>query len=186
MILCARAIALPRFLRLFITILMGYAFMLDASFPVLAATAAITPLGPRRICSLAAPKVEGLDLPKAGLRAGGVIWNGPGSWLVLEEEAADLAARTGGRVTDQSDGLFLFSISGPLAREILKRLVPVDVREGQFGADAAAITHAAHIGVRIWREGEAFILACFRSFAPSLHHALVEAEESAAVQAPGA
>jgi sarcosine oxidase subunit gamma len=156
------------------------ACMLDTSFPVLNATSAVTPLPPRRICSLAAPTVLGLVLPKAGLRNGNTLWNGPNSWLVLDEDAAPLAARTGGAVVAQSDGLFLFAISGPFAREILKRLVPIDLREASFAPDAVAITHAAHIGVRIWREGGGFILACFRSFAPSLHHALVEAEDSAA------
>ena len=152
--------------------------MLDASLPALSTTAAITPLPPRRICSLASPSADGLMLPKAGLRRGNLLWNGPNAWLVLDEDAAALAARTGGAVTGQSDGLFLFAVSGPHAREILKRLVPIDLREACFTPDAVAITHAAHIGVRIWREEQNFILACFRSFAPSLHHALVEAEDS--------
>ena len=149
--------------------------MLDASYPHLEASAAIAPLPPRRICSLASPKAEGLALPQAGKRRGNIIWNGPNSWLVLDEDPGAFAA---GAVTDQSDGLFLFSVSGPHAREILKRLVPIDLRECSFAPDAAAITHAAHIGVRIWREEDAFILACFRSFAESLHHALSEAEEA--------
>ncbi len=152
--------------------------MLDASLPALEATSAITPLPPRRICSLASPTAG--ELPKAGLRRENILWNGPNSWLVLDEDASHLAARTGGAVTDQSDGLFLFAISGPYAREILKRLVPIDLRETAFAPDAVAITHAAHIGVRIWREEQNFILACFRSFAPSLHHALVEAEGAVA------
>jgi sarcosine oxidase subunit gamma len=122
--------------------------------------------------------VAGLGLPAAGRRDKNIIWNGPNSWLVLEEDAVALAARTGGVVTEQSDGLFLFAVGNRHAREILKRLVPIDLRETYFAPDAAAITHAAHIGVRIWREDEAFILACFRSFASALHHALVEAEES--------
>jgi heterotetrameric sarcosine oxidase gamma subunit len=154
--------------------------MLDASLPALTLTSAITPSPPRRICSLASPKEAGLILPKAGQRSGNIIWNGPNSWLVLDEDAAALAARTGGIVTEQSDGLFLFTLSGPHAREILKRLVPIDLREAVFAPDAAAITHAAHIGVRIWREDDVFILACFRSFASSLHHALAEAEDAAA------
>jgi len=119
-------------------------------------------------------------LPRAGLRRETIIWNGPNSWLVLDEDAGPLAARTGGAVVEQSDGLFLFAVSGPFAREILKRLVSIDLREAVFAPDAVAITHAAHIGVRIWREGDAFILACFRSFAPALYHALAEAENAAA------
>ena len=152
--------------------------MLDASFPALGATAAIAPLPPRRICALASSSADGLLLPQAGKRRNNIIWNGPNSWLVLDEDAAALAARTGGAVTEQSDGFLLLGISGPHAREILKRLVPIDLRDENFPEDAAAITHAAHIGVRIWREEQKFILACFRSFAPSLHHALAEAEDS--------
>lgn len=154
--------------------------MLEPGFPALAATDAIMPLEPRRICSLASPKAAGLVLPKAGRRLGNIVWNGPNAWLVLGEEAAPLAARTGGAVTDQSDGLFLFAISGPHTREILKRLIAIDLREDSFPPDAAAITHAAHIGLRLWREEESFILACFRSFAPALHHALAEAENAVA------
>ena len=153
--------------------------MLDTSFPALDPTSAITPLPIRRICSLASP-TAGVALPTAGLRRENMLWNGPNSWLVLDEDAVTLAAHTGGTVTEQSDGLFLFSVAGPFAREILKRLVPIDLHEAAFAPEAVAITHAAHIGVRIWREGDGFILACFRSFAPSLHHALVEAEGSAA------
>jgi len=154
--------------------------MLDSSFPALGPTSAIVPLPPRRICSLASPTASGLMLPKAGARRGNIIWNGPNSWLVFDEDAVVLAARTGGAVVEQSDGLFLFAVSGPQAREILKRLVSIDLRDEYFAHDAAAITHAAHIGVRIWREDDAFILACFRSFALSLHHALAEAEASVA------
>jgi sarcosine oxidase subunit gamma len=152
--------------------------MLDASLPTLAATAAVALLPPRQICALASPTADGLILPKAGLRDGKTIWNGPNAWLVLDEDATTLAARTGGAVVEQSDGLLLLAVSGPHAREILKRLVPIDLRANVFAENAVAITHAAHIGVRIWREQEVFILACFRSFAPALHHALIEAENA--------
>lgn len=152
--------------------------MLEATFPALGATAAISLPPPRSICSLASPQAEHLDLPRAGQRRGNIIWNGPNSWLVLDEDFCSLHTRTGGAITNQSDGFLLLAISGPHAREILKRLIPIDLRAENFTEDAAAITHAAHICVRIWREGDAFILACFRSFAQSLHHALCEAEEA--------
>ncbi len=57
--------------------------------------------------------------------------------------------------------------------EILKKLLPIDIE--RFAPDDVAITIAAHIGVRVWREGDAYVLACFRSFAVALHHALAEA-----------
>jgi sarcosine oxidase subunit gamma len=152
--------------------------MLEASFPALAPTNAIALLPTRTVCSLAAPVADGLNLPGPGLRYRNILWNGPHSWLVLDEDPAALAARSRGAVTEQSDGMSLFAVSGPKAREILKRLVPIDLRAQSFAPDAVAITHAAHIGVRIWRDEECFILACFRSFSGSLHRALTEAEDS--------
>ncbi len=145
--------------------------MLEATPQALAATAAITPLASRRITSIAAPQSG--TLPPAGQRLGNLLWNGPGSWLLLDDEPAPFNART----TDQSDGLALFALSGPNAAKILKQLISIDIHPEVFTETSVAITLAAHIGVRLWREGDAFILACFRSFSTSLYHALVEAEQ---------
>ena len=147
--------------------------MLDVSLPALAATVHVTPLPIRAIASLASRKPVGLDLPSAGRRLGNILWNGPNSWLFLDTNAAELGARTGAAVTDQSDGLSGFAVTGPHAVDILKKLLPIDIE--RFAPDDVAITSAAHIGVRVWREGNAYILACFCSFAVSLHHALAEA-----------
>ncbi|WBO60669.1 hypothetical protein GT370_07860 [Acidocella sp. MX-AZ03] len=57
----------------------------------------------------------------------------------------------------------------------MKKLLPIDI--ARFAPDDVAITLAAHIGVRVWREGEHFILACLRSYAGALHHALMQAAE---------
>ncbi|MDE2390804.1 MAG: hypothetical protein KGL65_04265 [Rhodospirillales bacterium] len=137
---------------------------------------------PRRIRSLAAYKqtlpaleaVIGVTLPTTPKRithqGAEILWNGPRQWLVLGELAlpAELAA-----ITEQTDGLCLLSLSGPHAIEILKRLLSIDI--ARFGADEVAITSAAHIGVRVWREDGNFVLACFRSFGAALHHALMQA-----------
>ena len=154
-------------------ILPGAASMLDVSLPVLEATAAIAPLPPRRITSLASPASG--TLPPAGKRFGKLLWNGPNSWLLLDEDPAPYNALT----TDQSDGLFLFAISGPDMHKILRQLIGIDLHPSVFAEDSVAITIAAHIGIRIWREEQKFILACFRSFAAALHHALAEAEQNA-------
>ncbi len=147
--------------------------MLDVSLPALAATAHVSPLPIRSIASLASRKKLGLELPGAGKRRGNILWNGPNSWLFLDTSAAELAAQTSAAVTDQSDGLFSFAVTGPHAVDILKKLLPIDIE--RFAPDDVAITTAAHIGVRAWREGDAYILACFRSFAVALQHALGEA-----------
>jgi sarcosine oxidase subunit gamma len=159
--------------------------MLDISLPALADSDYIRPLALRQIFSLAAFKTTramleesiGLQLPATPRRVahGGAtyIWNGPNAWLVFGDDALPRKAAGLGAVTDQSDGLFLFFVTGPHAVQILKKLVPVDV--ASFAPDEAAITIAAHIGVRMWREADGFVLACFRSFAVALHHALEDA-----------
>ncbi len=156
--------------------------MLDVSRPAVAPHPFIGTLPVRRIRSLAAykttlPALEaalGVPLPATPKRIelGGatILWNGPRQWLVLGELA--LPARHAA-ITEQTDGLALFFVSGPHAVEILKKLLPIDI--ARFAEDEVAITLAAHIGVRVWREGGNFILACFRSLAEALQHALMEA-----------
>jgi sarcosine oxidase subunit gamma len=124
----------------------------------------------------------GVALPGPGKMAemGGVtfLWSGPDSWLAMSdagletriEVAAGLAA-----VTDQGDGRAIFLLSGDNVRDTLAKLVPIDLHESVFGPDDTALTLAGHIPVQIWREGGGFALACFRSYAGSLHHALLEA-----------
>ncbi len=159
--------------------------MLDAQLPAFAPHPFIGIVPVQRIRSLAAykatlPALEaalGGSLPAMPKRIefGGskILWNGPRQWLVLGE--LDLPGQHAA-VTEQTDGLSLLSVSGPHAIEILKKLLPIDI--AQFAEDEVAITIAAHIGVRVWREGDLFILACFRSLAQALHHALMEASET--------
>jgi len=154
----------------------------------------IETLPPRRAASLAAytttlPALQvalGLNLPLIpvwvmhdDMR---FLWSGKDSWLVLDADAAVLAARAGANaaITDQSDGFAHFAIAGPQAREILAKIVPIDLHESAFAEDAVALTIAAHIGIRIWREDETFRLCCFRSFGSALHHALAEAAQTCA------
>ncbi len=159
--------------------------MLDVSLPAFAPHPFIGTLPVQRIRSLAAykttlPALEaalGFPLPATPKRIahGGstILWNGPRQWLVLGE--LELPAQHAA-ITEQTDGLTLLSVSGPHAVAILKKLLPIDI--ARFAEDEVAITLAAHIGVRVWREGENFILACFRSLAEALHHALMEAAET--------
>ncbi len=159
--------------------------MLDAIGPAFAPHPFISLGAPRRIRSLAAykgqlPALEaamGVALPATPKRiahqGAEILWNGPGQWLVLGE--LDLPAALAA-ITEQTDGLYLLCVSGPHAVEILKKLLPIDI--ARFGEDDVAITIAAHIGVRVWREQGHFTLACFRSFADALHHALLQAAET--------
>jgi sarcosine oxidase subunit gamma len=166
--------------------------MLDAATPALSpATGTVQPVPHRAIVSLSAFKGQGPALsaalgvalpttPRRVTHNGTTyLWSGPNAWLAISPSetlfetlspAAPHAA-----LTEQSDGHFLFRVTGPHARAILAKLVPIDLHESVFPADAVALTLAAHLGVKLWREDDSFLLACFRSFAGALHHALLEA-----------
>jgi sarcosine oxidase subunit gamma len=165
--------------------------MLEALPLAFPATGAVSLAPERRIYSVSAfaggkAQLEaalGLTLPDAnrGFTDGAVtwLWSGPGTWLAIGD--AGLESRLSGvaphaAVTEQSDGRALFFVAGPHCRDILEKLVPIDLHESAFLAGHTALTLAGHIPVQIWREGETFVLACFRSFAAALHHALVQAE----------
>jgi heterotetrameric sarcosine oxidase gamma subunit len=166
--------------------------MLEAAAWEFAHTTYIQPLPYRGLISLIAfnGKAEALNtalgfaLPSTPRRitenATTYLWAGPNAWLVFSESpelTGELAAKAENlaAVTDQSDGHFLVRVKGPHAREILAKLVPIDLHESVFAPDAVAITLAAHIGIKIWREEDGFVVACFRSFAAALHHTLLEA-----------
>lgn len=167
--------------------------MLESATSTLAATVMVQPLPYRSIVSLSAFRGQsaalgqalGVDLPAAPRRITVqntiYLWSGVESWLAISENpelfanlsqsAANLAA-----ITEQGDGRSLFRVSGPFARQILAKLVPIDLHPSVFPPDAVALTLAAHIGITLWAEDDGgFILACFRSFGAALHHALIEA-----------
>jgi sarcosine oxidase subunit gamma len=167
--------------------------MLEAEMLDMPGTRLVRLAPPRNIVSIAAfagtlPPLQaalGVALPQTPRRvaAAGVtyLWSGPASWLAIADDPA-LAPRLAARlqnlaaVTDQSDGRVTLSVSGPGAREILAKLVPVDLHPGEFPADATALTLAGHVAVLLWQdEAGDFQLACFRSFAESLYHSLAEA-----------
>lgn len=116
-----------------------------------------------------------------------VVWAGPSQWLVyaLDENGRDLEfelrAKLGATasVADQSDARTFVRVAGPASRATLAKLLPIDVHTSAFPAGSAAITHAAHIGVLVWRSDkprspDCFMVACPRSYAGSFWHTLLE------------
>ncbi len=129
----------------------------------------------------------GITLPTQGrqLTADGVtyLWSGPARWLALAPTddpnfAPTLAAKTQNlaAVTDQSDGRVILTIHGPRTRDALAKLVPIDLHPSTFTPGNTALTLAGHIAIQIWQTPDgAYNLACFRSFAEDLYHALTAA-----------
>lgn len=134
----------------------------------------------------------GLELPGAGRvsASSGItaVWAGPGQWLLIASSAngrdleRDLRGPLDGiaAVADQSDSRAVVKVSGPKAREALAKGIPIDLHPKVFKAGDAAITHASHIGVTLWRplDGDEFVITCATSYAGSFWHWLSESCQS--------
>lgn len=131
----------------------------------------------------------GIALPEAPRRMTGsdvaVMGLGPGVWLASKEATGNdfapvLKALLAGTasISDQSDAYVVLRLEGPGLREVLAKLVPIDLHERAFAPGDVAETLAAHIGVILWRLANdgadlpVFELAVSRSYAASLYHAL--------------
>jgi sarcosine oxidase subunit gamma len=83
-------------------------------------------------------------------------------------------------VTDQSDFWITYIISGQSVRDILSRIVPIDLDSSKFGIGDLALTRGGHLDVRIWRVGkQTYELAAGRSYMQDLLHALESAVHGA-------
>ncbi len=125
----------------------------------------------------------GLDLPQAGrwtAHAGlTAIWAGPGHWWLqrggrsaLMQELAALGDHAG--LIDISDARAVLRLRGPLARDILLGLLPLDLHPSVFTPGQVASTIAAHMTVQVRQldDKPTFDLSCLRSYAGSLWRAL--------------
>lgn len=130
-----------------------------------------------------------IELPKRPQRAASsslvFAGTGVGTWLATSEHSGEalsalLREKLGdsASVVDQSDGYAVLRMSGPAVRQLLAKLVPVDVHPRAFQIDDVAATVASHVGVTLWRlndrsDGSAvFEMAAARSLTGSLWHAV--------------
>jgi len=123
----------------------------------------------------------GATLPKGPMTASGkgvrFIGIAPGQWFAISETlpnealASDLVKKLQGlaSVADHSSGRAVMRLEGPAVREVLAKGLAVDIDSRVFADGAAAVTNIGHMGVLVWRDGEAFDLAVFRSFAGSFY-----------------
>jgi len=79
-------------------------------------------------------------------------------------------------VVDQGDGIAAVRLEGGGARDVLARLVPLDLRDGSFPEGATARTLLNHMAVTLTRVGaEAWEILAMRSMAATLVRELAEA-----------
>lgn len=106
------------------------------------------------------------------------VWSGPAHWLVLTARAADLEARVQhhlgdtASVFDQSDSRVLLELSGPRARDVLAKGVPIDLDPAAFRVGDAAITTATHLSLVLWQVADApvYRLLATRTYFGSVWH----------------
>ncbi len=107
----------------------------------------------------------------------GFIGTGPGQWLAVSERIAhgaladDLMAKLKGfaSVSDQSDGRAVIRVSGPKARDVLAKGLPVDLHPAVFQPGSAATSVINLMGVTLWQVDAvpSYDIAVFRSLAGS-------------------
>ena len=108
------------------------------------------------------------------------IGYGPGQWLAVSEASAGeaLARELGERlrglasISDQSGGRTVLRVSGPRARAVLAKGLPIDLHPRAFETGSAATSTISLMGVQIWQVDDAptYDLAIFRSVSASFWH----------------
>jgi sarcosine oxidase subunit gamma len=123
----------------------------------------------------------GVQLPSSSRVAPGsevsFIGYGPGQWLAVSESLAsealarDLSEKLQGlaSISDQSGGRTVLRISGPRARDLLAKGLPIDLDPRVFPLGSAATSAISHMGVQLWQldDTRSYDIAVFRSLSES-------------------
>jgi heterotetrameric sarcosine oxidase gamma subunit len=133
----------------------------------------------------------GAPLPEPGHVAEGssgrVIWMGLGLAFaeLPEPAAADLIAALAphAAVTDQSDGWAALALTGPHARAVLARLIPLDLDPAAFPPGRVARTQLKHMMCALLATEGGFRILVLRSFARTAVHDLGTAMAAVAARA---
>ncbi|EYD76110.1 sarcosine oxidase, gamma subunit family protein [Rubellimicrobium mesophilum DSM 19309] len=120
---------------------------------------------------------------RVGAADGGrLLWTGPGRALLVGCAAPDLRGLAA--VVEQGDGMAGVLLEGAAAREVLARLVPLDLRDRAFPEGATARTLLVHMAVTLTRVGaESFEIIAMRSMAATLVREVAEAMRHVAARA---
>jgi sarcosine oxidase subunit gamma len=141
--------------------------------------------GPALLAPLGA--AFGVALPEVPLRAQAVgaraaLWLGPDEWLLLAEEAVDIAALEAARggapasVVELSAGRAGFALEGAAAALLLAEGCPLDLDDAAFPPGACTRTLFGKVEVVLWRRTALrWHIETARSLAPHLGAHLAEA-----------
>ncbi len=140
----------------------------------------------------AAKALFGVELPGPGTLAAGspyaLIWTGADQWFVeapfASHEDISRIVKDGlgatASVTEQTDGWVRFDLVGDGVIDMMERLCPVPARRMDTGAATRSIVEHMGCFVVCRAKGQHFSLIAPRSFAGSLHHALMACARSIA------
>lgn len=162
--------------------------------PLTIGAATLAALDPGPVTSVApfagrAAEVEailGTALPPPGqavaLGAGRMLWTGPGRALLVGiRPPAGLEALAA--VVPQGDGIAAAVLEGVSARDVLARLVPLDLRDRAFPVGATARTLLGHMTVTLTRLApDAWEVLAMRSMAVTVARELAEAMHAVAAR----
>jgi sarcosine oxidase subunit gamma len=126
----------------------------------------------------------GAELPDSSCVAHGpsvsFVGYGPGQWLAVSETlggetlAQDLAERLRGlaSISDQNGGRAILRLSGPHARSVLAKGLPIDVHPLVFKPGDAATSTISLMGVQLWQidDTPTYDVVFFRSVSASFWH----------------
>ncbi|MBR9762185.1 MAG: sarcosine oxidase subunit gamma [Rhodobacteraceae bacterium] len=131
-------------------------------------------------------KHHGLTLPAPGGRSlreeGECLWFGRDQYLLIGVAPSPLLSGAA-TMTDQSDAWTSVLLQGPLAREVLARLTPLDLRDVAQPEGATARSEIAHMMGSLTRvAADGYRLMVFRSMAETLLRDLRETLEAVAAR----
>ena len=132
----------------------------------------------------AVSEAYGVALPDGSRAAqgpqGSFVGYGPDQWLAVSESLAnealarDLAEKLMGfaSISDQHGGRTVLRLSGPRARDVLAKGLPIDLHPRAFAPGNAATSTISLMGVQLWQVDDAptYDIALFRSVSESFWH----------------
>lgn len=144
-----------------------------------AITALLPYAGQQEALSRALGDAHGMAWPAPGRATGKAaarcVWTGRQQAMLIGP-APDAGLARHAALTDQSDAWAVVTLSGPGSKDVLARLVPVDLRAARFRRGHSARTLLGHMSASVTRTGaETFQIMVFRSMAATLVHELKSA-----------
>lgn len=102
-----------------------------------------------------------------------IVWTGRHQAFLIGAPCPAIAQAA---ITDQSDGWVGLRLTGAAARDVLARLVPLDLRDGAFPSGTAARSLLGHMPLVLMRpEADVWEMLTFRSMARTAVHEMSEA-----------